>query len=215
MCIICRGESLEGLQELHCSYCPQLTSIPVIEGLQELHCHNCPQLTSIPVIEGLRVLDCYKCPLLKSIPVIEGLQRLYCSNCPLLTSIPVIEGLQILNCSYCPQLTSIPVIKELQVLCCYNCPLLTSIPVIKGLKYYYSWLNYGTNYNEALIKLSENDCPWLKPSKEKLNKVITLQKYFKKTIMINSLMKIIPDITEVYYQPGNKGFYLLKQKFDN
>ena len=75
--------------------------------------------------------------------------------------------------------------------------------------------DYETNYAEALIKLSENGCPWLKPSKEKLNKIIILQRYFKKTIMINLLMKQLNDITEVYYQPGNKGFYLLKEKFDN
>ena len=147
---------------------------------------------------------------------LEGLQKLYCSNCPLLTSIPVIEGLQILDCYDCPLLTEIPLIEGLQELHCHNCPQLTSIPVIEGLKYYYDHMYYTTtNYNKALIKLSENGCSWLKPSKYKLNKVITLQRYFKKTILIKNLMKIIPDITEVYYQPGNKGFYLLKEKFDN
>ena len=33
--------------------------------------------------------------------------------------------------------------------------------------------------------------------------------------MINLLMKQLNDIIEMYYQPGNKGFHLLKKKIDN
>ena len=75
--------------------------------------------------------------------------------------------------------------------------------------------DYEKSYDEALIKLSEYGCSWLKPSKEKLEKVVLLQNYFKNTLMINQLIKIIPDITECYYQPNSKGFYLMKQKFES
>ncbi len=78
-----------------------------------------------------------------------------------------------------------------------------------------NWYSFTEDYNEAINEYSQNECPWLKPSKEKLNKVITLQRYFKKTLMINNLMKILPDITEIYYRPGLKGFYLLKQKIES
>ena len=166
-----------------------------LEGLQELDCYYCSQLIEIPLIEGLQKLFCYNCPLLTEIPLIEGLHELFCYNCPLLTEIPLIEGLQELYC--------------------WNCQLLTKISEIDKLKYY--WNNYycKSDYTKALIKLSKSGCPWLKLSKKRLNKLIILQRYFKKTIMINLLMKQLNDIIEVYYQPGNKGFYLLKEKFDN
>ena len=84
MCLVCEGKT-EGRQELYCSGCPNITSIPVIEGLKYLHCYSCPLLTSIPVIPGLQYLYCYDCRLLTSIPVIEGLQKLY-YNCPWLST---------------------------------------------------------------------------------------------------------------------------------
>jgi hypothetical protein len=107
-------------------------------------------------------------------------------------------------------------IKGLKELNCSYCPLLTNIPLIKGLGYYCEWLEYTTkNYTEALEILSEKGCPWLLPSKEKLNKVITLQKYFKKSLLLKRLDDISNDILNLYYQPDNKGFYLMNQKFNN
>ena len=44
MCIICEGKNIEGLKVLDCSYCPLLTSIPVIAGL-EVYCPDCPWLS--------------------------------------------------------------------------------------------------------------------------------------------------------------------------
>lgn len=109
----------------------------------------------------------------------------------------MLKGLRDLTCFYCPLLTKIPLIKKIKYLNCSNCPLLTEILLREELDYLYC-----------------DNCLWLKPSKEKLNKLIILQKYFKKTTMINLLIKQLDDITEVYYQPGNKGFYLLKQQFN-
>ena len=93
--------------------------------------------------------------------------------------------------------------------------MLTKIPIIEGLKNYYEWSDYTKNYTEALEKLSKKGCQWILPSKEKLNKVITLQKYFKKSLLLKRLDDISNDILNLYYQPDNKGFYLMNQKFDN
>jgi hypothetical protein len=82
MCIICRGESLEGLQVLECSGCKHITSIPKIDSLRELRCNDCLRLTCIPQIEGLQMLSCSGCERLTSIPLIENLQKLYYVCCP-------------------------------------------------------------------------------------------------------------------------------------
>ena len=69
MCIICESEiedngyqKLQGLTELSCEKCPNLTSIPEIQGLEKLSCYNCPKLTSILEIQGMEYLDCRLCP---------------------------------------------------------------------------------------------------------------------------------------------------------
>src|SRR5437868_6227302 len=76
MCILCRNIKTIRLdiENLNCSNCQAVTSIPHIEGLQELNCSGCPLITSIPHIEGLQELNCSGCPLIQSIPLIEGLQ---------------------------------------------------------------------------------------------------------------------------------------------
>jgi len=85
MCIICRGDSLEGLQVLNCSNCPRLTAIPsTLTNLQTLYCYNCPFLTAIPsTLTSLQIFDCHNCPLLTTIPsILTSLQTL--NGCPFL-----------------------------------------------------------------------------------------------------------------------------------
>ena len=102
MCIICKGEYKEGMEELNCSWCPKLTEIPHIKGLEVLDCNGCQNLTEIPNIEGLKVLYCCGCSKLTEIPNIKRLEELYCWGCPKLTKIPNIKGLKELECWGCP-----------------------------------------------------------------------------------------------------------------
>ena len=113
---------------------------------------------------GRTEINC-RCPLITEIPVIPGLQRLDCWECPLLTKIPVIPGLQTLVLGWCPNIREIPLIPGLQELNCWHCPLLTKIPVIPGLQF----LDY---YN----------CPWVKPSPEKLDLLVFLQRKIRKIL---------------------------------
>jgi hypothetical protein len=182
------------------SLSPLLTNIPRIDGSQELNCSNCPLLTNIPHIDGLQELYCSNCPLLTNIPHIDELQELNCSYCPLLTDIPLIYGLKRLDCSNCPLIVNIPQIDSLQSLFCFDCRLLTSLNVnIANLNYL---LAYG--------------CIWLRYKNphfnESINKLIILQKWFKKLYMSRKLKRIIPQIIPLYYHPDAKGGYFDKLK---
>ena len=95
------------------------------------------------------------------------------------------DSIVYINCSN-NRLTSLPqnLPESLQKLYCSYCPLLTSIPEEFGR-------NVVTDQHEGskspeikgLQELSCYKCPWLKPSKEKLDKIIILQNYFKNTLM--------------------------------
>ena len=166
-------------------------------------------------LTGIKELNISGCEVVTEIPKIDGLQKLNCSYCISLTNIPKIDSLRILNCYYCDLLTTIPKMDSLQELHCYYCSSLTKIPKIDDLYYYYDWNICEMDYDTAIVTLSKIGCQWLKPSEEKLNKVITLQKYFKRYLLSNNLMNIISEISKAYYMPDNKGFYLCQREFGN
>src|SRR5436190_1526318 len=99
MCFLCQNIKQSTTQEIYCSNCTLITSIPHIEGLKKLDCCECSSITSIPHIQGLQKLCCSECPSIGNfttdIPHIEGLRKLDCSNCPSITYIQHIKGLQI------------------------------------------------------------------------------------------------------------------------
>ena len=189
MCILCSGKDTSNLKTLYC--CSHVTEIPIIPGLKILDCRN-TQITEIPIIPGLKSLVCDS-TLITEIPIIHRLENLVCNN-TLITKIPIIEGLKKLDCRN-TQITEIPVIPELQDLNCSN-TLIIKIPVIEDTFIY------------------SNNCYWLDISDDKLNKVIKLQKFFKKHLLIKHLLQIIPEIEEIYYTPGYKGFYLSKLRYE-
>jgi len=132
MCLLCSGKPLpQSLQVLHCSNCPNLTSLPenLPPTLQRLNCYGCPNLTRIPenLPESLHRLDCSDCPDLTSLPenLPPNLQTLYCYNCPKLRSLPenLPPSLQTLYCYNCPNLTSLPENLPINTVF-YGCPWL-------------------------------------------------------------------------------------------
>jgi len=150
----------EGLQELYCYDCINLTSLgplpkslwilncgntnltslePLPEGLQKLFCSCCTSLTNLgPLPESLRLLSCVDCTSLTSLRLSEGLQELFCIGCTNLTSLgPLPESLHTLYCSDCTNLTSLgPLSEGLQTLWCNGCINLTSLgPLPEGLEY--------------------------------------------------------------------------------
>jgi hypothetical protein len=52
-----------------CLVCEAHDDPTLLQGLEELYCFRCPNLTYIPPIPGLKVIDCYECPLLTEITV--------------------------------------------------------------------------------------------------------------------------------------------------
>ena len=190
MCIICR-EDLTGFKELRLSWCLYITKIPHIKGLKYLYC-SYANITEIPNIEGLKYLEC---------------------SYTNITEIPNIEGLRVLDCSY-TNITEIPHIKELRVLSCENTNI-TEIPSIKGLQRVYC---ANTNITEIPniegCQIYASNCKWLNPPQERLDKVIRLQKWFRRYLLYMKLTNLIPEIIKIYYAPKMKGYMLNKRKFD-
>ena len=150
-------------------------------------------IKKIPNIEGLKELDVIYCMNITKISHITGLQILNCSHTNI-TEIPNIKGLQRLYCNN-TNITEIPNIKGLEKLCCKNTNI-TDVPYIEGC---YIW-SYG--------------CKWLNPPQYRLDKVIRLQKWFRRYSLLTKIINIIPEITKIYYAPKMKGYMLNKRKFD-
>ena len=191
MCIICKGEDLTGLKYLNVYDCQNITEIPNIEGIKELCCWN-TNITKIPYIKGLKILHCFNTNITE-IPHIKGLKELMCGNTKI-TEIQHIEGLKKLGCRS-TNITEIPHIEGLKYLDCSHTNI-TEIPNIEGCKIY------------------SHKCKWLTPPQERLDKVIRLQKWFRRYLLSNKIINIIPEITKIYFIPGMKGYMLNKKKFD-
>lgn len=203
MCVICRDEVTYNEKRLDCSWCDAVTQIPNIPGLLELNCSYCPQLSQIPNIPGLLELYCGHCPQLSQIPCIEGLFYLNCRWCPTLTQIPCIKDLKKLNCDYCPMLTKIPEIEGLWELHCQGCRKLTELP-------YYYCSEYG-------MDVHSDGCVWLnhetnKKYNKNLKKLIFLQRWLRKMMIVKKLHRLIPRLMQIYYHPEAKGGYFHKKE---
>ncbi len=230
MCIICTEEykNIEGLQILNCFACLDLIKLPVIPGLKKLFCYYCPNLEEIPNIPGLEILACKDCPKLKEIPVIAGLQQLYFNDCPKLEEIPVILGLKSLICYNCQNLKEIPEISGMCEFACIKCRSVVKIPKYLSCKYlgkmYYTLVHFiGTSLfdihgNRRVISTDFFliNMPWITQNpdyEENLEKLRFLQKKFKRRYTGKKLEALIPQISEIYYSPGCKGYELAKRSF--
>jgi hypothetical protein len=209
MCVICRGESLEGLTELNCGKCIVLTSIPIIEGLKRLDCHSCPNLTNIFCPSSLKCLKCYSCEKLVNIEFPHGgcLEILDCSDCISIVKLPKIDIELELNCECCTSLTTI--LSEFIEDCrAEGCHLLTYVGAddVQSFASDSNWVFVKTIYEDDDI-LCRRDFD------ERICKLINLQRIVRRYLLRLRLNKIIPLISEIYYSPGCRGAWIAEKNF--
>lgn len=207
-------ESMDDLEELVCMS-GYITHLPTMKNLKEieLYCVSIKKIDWQPKLECLQISICDD---LKSIPYIESITDLQISGCSALTKIPKLPNLINLSCNANPRITEIPYIKGLQTLMCHSCDMLTYIPKIDNLRATgYPLDEYVTDYETILKNISAEGCPWLKPSEDRLNKLIKLQKWVKRLQLSKKLETIIPDIVKIYYTPGMKGYKLAESRFNS
>lgn len=112
MCIICDGESLEGLKTLY--LCKNVITIPELpQSLITLNCSNCHLLQSLPKLpDSLITLNCKDCTSLVIMPDLQSqCENVDCENCTSLIqlSLKIPSTLKRLNCAGCINLMFVPV----------------------------------------------------------------------------------------------------------
>ena len=177
MCKICDKTYDDNTTELIC--CQNVTEIPVLPKLKELWCYL-TNITKIPVLPKLEILYCDNTNITK-IPVLPKLERLYCSNTKI-TEIPLLPKLKVLDCTD-TKITEIPLLPKLEILWCSNTNI-TALPKITNC------------YIEA------NNCVWVNPTDDRINKLIVIQKWVhssinKRTKIIHAAMHTYRDLAYV------------------
>jgi Leucine-rich repeat (LRR) protein len=135
------------------------------ENTIELIC--CLNVTEIPILPELKILWC-SVTNITEIPILPKLRELRCSNTNI-TEIPILPKLRELRC-FNTNITEIPILPELKVLDCSDTKI-TSLPKIPNCSIY------------------ADNCVWLNPSAERINKLVILQKWMRS--IINKRTKII------------------------
>lgn len=191
MCVIC-SKDREIYSILTIRDCPLIERIslqdPMYENVLELYLINCPNLSEI---NG----SC-------------GLTYLYLLSCPKFVKIPQLKNLKCLVCLDCDSLTKIPMIKGMETIRCVGCRLLTQIPQ-HSRKH-----SYGV---KTLYQVTVTDCHWSELSKEKkemrdqIEKLVKLQKWYRRMMLSRRLTKLIPCLMPIYYHPQAKGGYFEKK----
>ena len=187
MCIVCRGERLDGFILLDCSGCEKITKFPYIKGLKVLRLDRCINLVHISIIPGLIELRC-SFTKLTYLPHIYGLKKLKCNNTHI-TKIPNIYGLQYLDCSR-TWATEIP-IRSLQTFRCKNSYLTEGPP---------SEYIMATNHTVLTDFMKLQICK--------------IQRWFRSAIMNKKIIRIMDELTPIYYAPEMKGGYFAKKDLE-
>ena len=144
--------TLDGLQILNLSECPQLLELPDtiggLKALTSLDLSGCESLTALPNAIGelgaLTELHLNECSSLTALPVAIGelgaLTTLYLRGCSSLAGLPAMIGelkaLTYLNLSACSSLTTLPAtigeLSALTTLTLYGCSKLAALPAAIG-----------------------------------------------------------------------------------
>lgn len=227
----CRGctsltqiPQISSLQKIDCSGCISLTDIPmpILNKLKYLNCSGCPSLKTIHGLNNVQALDCSGCIGLTRIQDLNSLKNLNCSDCPSLTKISNVKNLEILNCSYCLSLKRIRGINT-SILYCSHCPHLIeiNIPSIKRLLLSFHCVDCRLLTNipdidESITRsLIIKGCPWINLKnnnyQHNIKKLLKIQKWAKKIILYKRLIKMMPMIIQIYYDPECRGGYFHKK----
>ena len=177
MCQVCDKTYDDNTRVLFC--CQNVTEIPVLPELKELHCYN-TKITKIPLLPELEYLNCCNTKITE-ITLLPKLGSLYCSNTKI-TKIPLLPELERLGCAN-TKITKIPLLPQLKDLYCNNTKI-TALPKIPNC------------FIEA------DNCVWLNPSAERINKLVILQKWLsaiinKRTRIIHTAMDTHRDLVYV------------------
>ena len=134
------------------------------------------------------------CSDVTEIPFLPKLERLVCYYAKI-TEIPFLPKLVYLSCSN-TKITEIPLLPKLRILYCFNTKI-TEIPVFPKLKY----LDCDNTKIIALPKITNcdidaNNCVWLNPLSDRINKLVRLQKWARSNI--NKRNKIIHAAMRTY-----------------
>lgn len=196
--------------ELLIDYCNDFVLSKILHNfeLRRLICCN-HQSTEVSLSHELTLetIEFYDCPSLTQIQLSQNLQTLLCSHCPMLSNISLTNWedfkMETILCYDCHSLTQIPYFPNLKELICHDCPLLTdiSIPMIN-----------------RLLTFVHSGCDWLKCSHgfdQKIEKLVVLQKWFKKIYLSKRIIKLIKQLVPIYYHPKAKGGYFHKKSIED
>ena len=192
-------------QSLQLYDCPKLNIIPIIPRLKHLIITNCP-VENIPIIPGLETLQCTG-TLITEIPLIKSLTSLICINNQFLEFIPTIKNLITLVCMMCPNLAAISSsCEELSMLSefvCQECPLITIFPKGSLVHTFKCTICFDVMIGKRIKQPpghkyhinTDNNLEY----KERINKLILLQRWIKKVIVRQRIKKLIPHLVKIYY----------------
>jgi len=71
------------------------------------------------------------------------------------------------------------------------------------------------NPNVNVKKMTYENCPWLNVNeeyKENLNKVILIQRLFRKNVLIRGILRVSKQIIPIWWDPECKGGYMYKKE---
>ena len=164
MCIICDKIYDDNTKELVC--CSDVTEIPGLPKLERLWCFN-TKITKIPFLPKLEYLDCHNTKITE-IPILPKLVYLYCYN---------------------TNIKKIALLPKLEYLECYDTNI-TEVPLLLGLRYLHCSNTKITTFPKMpTCFIVADNCVWLNPSAERINRLVRLQKWARSTI--NKRAKII------------------------
>ena len=194
MCLICSGIETNGTF-INTDYFQDTAYIAIN------HCANIRilSLDALCIKKPKIIMQCSDCPNLETIVESDKITELHIERCPKIKKIPQLKNLKSLDCHQCPSLTTIPLIKGLVDATFVDCRSLISIPQNSKVH------SHGI---KSLRYLRVIDCHWSSIQKsesvmsDQIQKLITLQQWFRKQILGRRLTRLIPWIMPLYYHPA-------------
>lgn len=187
-----------------------------ISCLKHLSLYDCDNIKHIYYFNELISLNILNCPRIKRIPLLPKLETLELNSCQAISNIPDMSYMKSLTCINCHHISNITGLISLENLEIHNCKLIKRISNFKNIEsIYVSSLHMLTELPDVCIDhLKIIDCKWIRGDSEyenNINRLIKLQKWFKKCIFIKRFINIIPKLIPLFYHPDAHGGYIHKR----